>query len=258
MSWEFSGAADTYAVCNPGAVPQDGAPISVWWMIRPSAIDFFGVYTGLTGATNVVGLLVFSGETFTVNDGTGGPTLLDDEWQIIGYDDNNAAGGTVRWHHCTDLDGTPTWAHSDGATSGDRNGTVDTLRLGIGPDGNPFRMKGHIAAGAIASGRLGDAGFEALGVTDMADWVAAADVAWQFNVAPGATSLTDLTGGTANQTSLTGTPTLDTVQEPPNWVYYVADPAIGNGFPYVSSTISPRYAAGGSAAYVSSTIGGRL
>lgn len=217
MSWAFDGGADAYAVCSPGAVPQSGTAISVWWMIRPTGSEI-GVYVGLAGATNVIGLLAFANEVFTVNDGDGGPSLIPNEWQVIGYDDQS--GGTVRWHHCTDLDGTPTWAHSDGTAGGSRSGVVDALRLGIGPDGNPFRMRGNIAAGAVANSRLGDAGFEALGVTDMATWVAAAVDAWQFNVAVGSTALVDLTEGGADQTSLVGTPTLDEVTEPPNWTYY--------------------------------------
>jgi len=215
LSWLFPNA-DTYAeVGAVGALPQNGDPISVWWMIRPSIATDFGTYVGLEAGANRIGLLAVVSKYFTVNDGTGGPVPVVDEWQVIGYDDQG--GGTVRWHHCTDPTGT-TWAHSDGTAGGDRAGVVDVLRLGIGPDG--FRMRGHIAAGCAAAGRLGDAGFEALGVTSMAAWVAAADLAWQFNVAVGSTALTDLTGGGANQTSLTGTPTLDTGQEPPGWTYY--------------------------------------
>jgi len=216
LSWSFPNA-DTYAVCDVGALPQNGAPISVWWMIRPSVASDFGVFVGLDSSSRI-GILSVVSKYFTTSDGTGGPTPVVGEWQVIGYDDNNAGGGTVRWHHCTDLAGTPTWAHSDGTSGGDRSDVVTALRLGISDGG--FRMRGHIAGGAITAGRLGDAGFEALGVTDMATWVAAADLAWQCNVAVGSTALTDLTGGTANQTSLTGTPTLDGAVEPPNWTYY--------------------------------------
>lgn len=215
MSWSFPSGADTYASVGVGALPQNGAAISVWWMIRPTNGDN-GMFRGLEAAANRIGMLSFANQTFTANDGTGGPTLLLNQWQVIGFDD--VGGGTVRWHHCTDLTGTPTWAHSNGTAGGDRSGVIDDLRLGQGPDA--FRMRGHIAAGAIANSRLGDAGFVALGVTSMATWRSAAVCAWQFNVAVSGTALIDLTGGTANQTSLTGTPTLDTGQEPPNWTYY--------------------------------------
>lgn len=226
MSWSYLNA-DTYAaISSVGALPQNGAPISVWWMIRPAVSSDFGVYVGLESGSDRLGILSVIGKYFTTGDGAGGPTPVVSEWQIIGYDDNNGGGGTVRWHHCTDLDGTPTWAHSDGTAGGDRSGVVDVLRLGIAPGG--FRMRGHIAAGAIAAGRLGDAGFEALGVTDMATWVAAADLAWQMNVSVGSTALADLTGGGADQTSLTGTPTLDNAEEPPNWTYFSAGPNEGS------------------------------
>ncbi len=217
MSWLFPDA-DTYAVVSPGALPQNGAPISVWWLIRPTVASFFGVYLGLEGGSDRLGINSVVGLYFTAADGTGGPAPVLNEWQVIGYDDDNAGGGTVRWHICTNLSTTPTWSHSNGTSGGDRSGLVDALRIGTGP--GAFRMRGNIAAGAITAGRLGDAGFEALGVTSMATWVAAADLAWQCNVTPTATSLVDLTGGTANQTSLVGTPTLDTGQEPPNWTYF--------------------------------------
>lgn len=215
MSWSFPNS-DTYAECGVGALPQNGSPLSVCWLIRPSVGDFLGVYLGIDPGDRI-GLNAVVGSYFTSSDGTGGPSPVAGAWQIIGYDDDNSHGGTVRWHLCN-LDGTRTWAHRDGTSGGNRSGVVTALRLGIGPGG--FRMRGNVAAGFLAAGRLGDAGFEALSLVDMADWVSKADLAWQCNVPVGATALVDLTGGGADQTSLVGTPTLDTGVEPPGWSYF--------------------------------------
>lgn len=217
MSWQFSNAADTAVVLDIGDLPQNGSPISMWILVRRNGTADMGLIEGTEVGADRVGMLVFSDEIFCANSGPGLAGVTANEWVIIGYDDNNAGAGTVRYHLCTDLDGTPTWTHGDGPSAGDRSGVVDDLRIGHAFD---LRSHGHIAAAAIADTRLGDAGFEALSLTSMGDWVGMAVAAWQFNVAVGSTAIVDLTGGGADQTSLVGTPVLDTGQEPPGWSYY--------------------------------------
>ena len=222
MSWSYpNDGFDHYAITGIGAAPVAGAPVTVLMMVKPTSADN-GFMVASASGTDCYGILATSGgKLFAVNDFSGGgPTLVLNEWQIIGFDDNNAGSGTLRWHHCTGLATTPSWAHQDGPSSGNRSGTPTTFRLGLGAAA--FRMRGLIAAAIVVAGRLGDAGVEALGVTTMAAWVAAADAAWQMNVAVGATALEDLTGGTADQSSLVGSPTLSG-DDPPNWTYFTGE-----------------------------------
>lgn len=216
MSWSFNGGVETYASFNTvDGLPQNGAPISIWSMARFSGTAG-GLFLGREAGSTRIGDLVFGSQLFAAADGSAF-TVPSNEWVVIGYDDNNAAAGTIRFHLCTDLAGTPTWQHADGGSGGDRSGVVDELRIG---DFEAVHMGGHIAATCVASGRLGDAGFEALGTTSMASWVAASVIAYQMNVAVSSTALVNLKGTGADQSGLVGTPTLDNGQEPPNWTYY--------------------------------------
>ncbi len=200
----------TLAVGNAAAI--DGGPISVIALIKPTGA-LGGIIIGLNGATDVWAV-VWDNPTQTAyvrNDFTGGPTLVNDEWQIIGYDKDTGTG-TVRWHHYPFESGS--WSHTDGASVADGTGPIDSIRIGLAFN----RTVGLVAAAAVWGSRLGDAGFEAAGATALADWMALSPAAaWRLNQAATTTPVVDLTGGGADETAVTLTAV--SADDPPGWSY---------------------------------------
>lgn len=203
-----------------GNAPVNGGNTTIIALVYPT-VSFSGVFRlELSNNNAVYGMLADSNKWYGENDfGAGGPATTQNAWQVIAM--TKASGNTTsRWHKATGLGGTVSWLHVDGDSIVDGSGPATQLRLfGVGT-GNGSRMVGNIAAVAVYNSNMADLQIEALGATSMANWLAAAPkAAYQFNTNPTLT-LTDLTGGGANQTNTPSVyPTLDTSNEPPGWAY---------------------------------------
>jgi hypothetical protein len=236
MAWSWAADGfDHYFTLSAGASPPDGGPITIVCLLRPTS-NFVGPIRGLAGGSASYSIHSDSGKWFTDNDFSAGFGFALNSYQVVAL--SKAAGSAaVRWHQTTESGGTyGAWSHANGPTIGDGSNPVDAITIGLSYQ----RMAGQIAAIALWTSALSDGAVEALGTSAMATWLAAGpSAAWQFNAAP-ALGITDLTGGGANSTSLTGTaPTLDTTNEPPGWTYAGGSIVVNIGQAVTTATAQP-------------------
>jgi hypothetical protein len=132
-------------------------------------------------------------------------------WYIVAVT-LSASGSTPRFH-LKNITTSSAWQHEDGDATVNATGTPVTRgRLGNdAANANPFY--GDIHAVAVWHVALSDSQVEQLatGVVGLPRGV------WQLDQASTGTAVTDLTGGGANQASLSGTSVVDSGQTLPNW-----------------------------------------
>jgi hypothetical protein len=172
------------------------------------------IVSGRASTTVTWDLHVDAGTPFGDGDfGTGGSSITLDNWTVIAV--TKTSGTTSYRYHVAEVGGA--WTHNDsGFNLADGAGGTDSIEIGTGDEASP---NVDIAAAAKwATDVLSDAEIEALGTTDMADWMAGApDGAWQFNQASTSDDVLDLTGGGADQTAISGT---TVVTDPVGWTYF--------------------------------------
>lgn len=179
-----------------------------------------GVVQGLASGTPVWSLLFDALKLFANGDfGTGGSTITSGAWYVVAV--TKAGGSNVYRYHSAPLS-TGIWTHVSSSFSvADGGGGTDAIRLGTAENNGNV----DIAALAEYAGALSDGAIEALGITAMADWLAASPrMAVQLNQASTADPVTDLTGGGADQTAISGT---SVVSDPPGWSYFSGAPNQG-------------------------------
>lgn len=172
----------------------------------------FSIMSGRASGSATWGLLVDTSTPFANNDFVGpGITITLDNWTVIAV--TKSSGSATYRYHVAEIGGS--WTHQNGGTSDD--GTASTS-IEIGTAVNALRGVDIAAAARWATDVLSDTEIEALGTTDMADWLSATpDGAWQFNQASTSDDVTDLTGNGADQTAIVGTSVTD---DPDGWTYF--------------------------------------
>ena len=203
--------------CAMGAAPTSRAGTTLL-LVRAydSAFDILSSNTdfvsGLVGTSPLSGTFLSGGKIFSANDfgsGLAGPTDKN-QWYVIGA--TKTSGNTAYSYTMAPVGGS--WTQGTSGSSADGSG-VDSIVFGKGVIGGG---KFDIAAAAQWATPLTISAIQALGTTSMAAWLAGSpSAAWQFNQASTGTSVTDLTGGGANQTALSGT---SVVADPAGWTYY--------------------------------------
>lgn len=208
-----------------GALADSTRAQTLFVVIRP----YDGVFESLSTDTDIVhgmagtsaswSLFTASQQVFADGDfGSGGPQLSDkDTWYVTGV--TKASGSAAYRYHVRPIGGT--WTHVDSGTTADGPGGTDSVLFGQGPTRNNGKFQ--IAAAAVFAGAMSDQDIESALTDDMADWMAAQPLAaWQFNQATVGDDVTDLTGGGADQTAISGT---TVVGDPAGWTYFAGGPA---------------------------------
>lgn len=228
MSRSFNGAAHDYVQFGAGTgglATKIGGPITIAVLWRASSqqnhwlIDAETSVPGRVWALNAYGgdnhVYMTFGTSFQSLD-----SWVSGRWYLTAIT-KPAGVSTIRAHTYDYTAGT--WTHTDYPTIGDGVGTITAVRIGTTINGTPTdALNGNVAAAAVWSTALSDANFTGGMATSMAAWIALNPLAaWQFNQASVATSVSDLTAGQANQSSISGT-TADGAIEPPGWSYYSA------------------------------------
>lgn len=168
---------------------------------------------GRNGTADVWGLFLDASKIFATNDFGAGLSGPSDKniWYALAF--TKASGTATYRYHLAPVGGS--WTHADSGSSNDGSGVTNVL-FGAGPVKGTAKF--DIAAAATYGTALNDAGVEALGTSSMATWLGASpSAAWQFNQASTATAVTDLTGGGADQTAVSGT---SVAADPAGWTYY--------------------------------------
>ncbi len=168
---------------------------------------------GLATSTRVWSVLFDTSKPFGMDDfGAGGSSLTLNTWYVVAV--SKATGSVPYRYHVAPLS-TGVWTHQSSAFNvPNGSGGTTSIQFGVSETtgGNIV-----LAAAAEYSGALSDGAIEALGVTSMDDWLAATPrAAWQFNQASTSDAVTDLTGGAADQTAISGT---TVVSDPAGWSY---------------------------------------
>lgn len=211
MSRQFnpSGGSTTDVVnFSLGNAPPDQGPITIGVLAKmDAATGDFWMIQGSAGATAVWGMLAVSnsGERLYMEndfDATGASGLTGGAWRW--YVVTKAAGSNKPRWHVWDLSGA--WTHVDGGTNvGDGSGPITQLRVGNNANLNR-NWRGLIAVDAAWASVLNDAAVEAAFTLNASATLAAGPAFMhRWNQASTATSVTDDTGGGANQSSITGT-----------------------------------------------------
>lgn len=196
---------------GPGAATGTKAHTIVM-LLRRNAGNASAVQ-GMDSATRRWSLLFDTGKPFGSGDfGAGGPLVSQDTWYVVA--ETKASGSQPYRYHVVQL-GVGAWTHQS-STSNVANGQAGLTSIDFGlseTTGGNVDLAAFAEYGTV----LSDAAIEALGFTAMDDWLAASPrVAVQFNQATTADPVTDLTGGSANQTAIVGT---SVVADPAGWSY---------------------------------------
>lgn len=184
----------TYAaVVRKGADAVNGAAIRV----HDSGGTLF--YGGLQFNTSNV--LRFFGASGTASSAF--TVTAAEDWLVVA---GSKTSGTTTPRFHKQVVSTKAWTHSDGDIAVTDVGTPGgTGQVWFGANGTPTWLNGDLAACAAYDYVLTDAQVELLGVGFL-QWLKLKPVGlWLFDQASTGTSVTDLTGGGANQASITGT-----------------------------------------------------
>lgn len=215
----FAGTAfSDFVVFDAGNLAGfDGGPgtFAVVWRAHTvsAAMGLFRAYAG--GGTGLWAVNPFSdGTTYFATSPSAfvqGPAYSTG-WLLTAY--TKAAGSSAVRSHQLDL-GTGAWSHAAEGTIGDAAAAVATVEVGRFNAGEV--LDGDIAALAFFDVEMDDATVEATLGSAAADWLAAGPLAmWMFDQASTSDPVLDLTGGGADQTSVSGTAVL-TGDDPPNF-----------------------------------------
>lgn len=227
---DFSGSSDLLTLSIGAA---SGLPASAFTMVllanrQSTAHDpVFGVETSTT-TLNLGMLFADTGTLYFANNtnnyGAGNLSTTNTNWLL--YVITHPSGTGVTRGHAKNITTGAAWSHANGDSSAATSGTADRIKIGgydRGP--TPGRADVRVAVAALYSYAMTDAQVESLATnlrtSDLfnvsssgADPVAA----WELNQAATTTSVTDLTGGGADQSALTGT-TVVTTDDPPGWTF---------------------------------------
>lgn len=216
----FNGSSD-YIGCSIGALSGwDGGPATIAVWVKPASTKDQGVINGWAFSQNSAEWHVYLGGdgrfyTGLSDSGYAGPYLTG-EWFLLVMTKGNGSA-TPRWHIYRPA--TTSWTHANSSsTAGD--GATNSTTVDIGRAWGDF-YGGLIAVAATWKSNVGnDAAIEALGLeTSLAGWEAASpDALWPLNQESTATPVEDITGGGADQTSITGT-TVVTTDDPPGFSF---------------------------------------
>jgi hypothetical protein len=141
-------------------------------------------------------------------------------WCIVGY--SKASGTAIPQMHLYSFSGA-TWTHTAANTSIANGPSAAGGTVRFGAQGTDLGNQ-RIAAGAIYNVALSDvnvAAITAAGLKTSSLYSAAGTTPvglWELNQASTATNVTDLTGGGANQSAITGT-TVIVGDDPPGWTF---------------------------------------
>jgi len=171
-----------------------------------------GLLSGTETGTRKMGCNPFdNGHVFFAVNGSVGSnfdysTFLN-EYVIVGYGKASGNGATVTEHLWRSGSG---WTHTDlGTIDASAGSTIDAWVTGLFDSGQ--LLHADIAVQALYASKLSNAAIDAAGLqTNLTAWNSLTPAAlWSFNQASVGTAVTDLTGGGADQTALTGTAVAD-------------------------------------------------
>jgi hypothetical protein len=162
------------------------------------------------GATNTIGYRIQTAANGLLNsvlNGTGSamtsPTMVTGSWYLVGH--CKATGTATPKLHVYDY-GASTWTHQNGSGT-QANSSIPVTRAAFGAiqaTGNNW--DGDILMGAVWNVQLTDLQFEQLAYDRNAWFASAAPVAyWELYQDATTQSVTDATGGGANQSAISGT-----------------------------------------------------
>jgi hypothetical protein len=204
-----------FSAGTTGAI--DGGPITLAVLWKADSVTDLGLIQGRNGAAaTIVAVNPFSGDGlnyFTSSGFSSTSAWTSGVWYLGAWTKANGSAA-VRSH--TYNYNTATWAHvNHGNVSDSAAGPITDWRVGM--TGPADRLDGKIAAAGVWSSVLGDLAIEGMTAT-LGSWLSLSPAAlWGFNQGSTATAVLDLTGGGADQTSISGTAV--SADEPPGWSY---------------------------------------
>jgi hypothetical protein len=215
MSRLFSSAGTDYITFSPGSAPPDQGPITIGVLAK--ATDTTGwtgwMITAKKSTTKVWSLLTSNNtgaKLFMENDFGAGVPGLSTAWRW--YVVTKATGSVLPRFHIWDLSGT--WTHTNGSANvADGTGAITSVILGT--DGGSS-WRGKIAAAGAKATAMSDATVESTFTLSAANLVGL-DWAVLLNQSSTATSVSDITGHSGNQSGISGT-TVD-ADEPTGFNY---------------------------------------
>lgn len=216
--------ATDFIAFDPGdTAALDGGPITMAVLWKADLNKDGGLMVGRNASNATVWGLNNATDTHVYASMAAGFRQLDtwalDTWYLTAV--TKANGSSAVRAHTYDYTG-GTWTHTDYAALADAtNGPVTELRIGWYDSSD--RLDGKIAAAAVWASALTDGQLEGL-TAAMDDWLALSP-AWavQLNQASTSDTVTDLTGGGGDQTSISGTAVA--ADDPPGWSYSVGLPS---------------------------------
>lgn len=231
MSRRFAGTGGPHQVTfSAGAASGWGTTIgaitfaALW---KPASVHAGGLWRARNvGASNVLvannfsdGHIYWTSNNQFTSDAALGNYSGSTGWEI--WIISRASGSTTPRFHRYRFD-TGLWTHANGgaATGNSPDGAITSHIVGSF-DATNYGDYSMAVAGAI-NATMSDAAAEAAGLeTSLAHWVSTFSIVWPFNQASTSDTITDATGGGANQTAISGT-SVD-ADEPAGFSYGGAD-----------------------------------
>lgn len=229
----FNGSGDLIKVDNGafGAINNGGA-FSVVMLAYPVTLSLNKCFVSMDqGSLNMFALYTpdtsgaFNWGSDVPNADSGAAMgLTTGAWQVIGI---SKAGGaaTPRLHR--KVLGSGSWTHTDGSASvGTNAATAVNITFNAFQDGSGGWLW-YIGSAAMFLSNLSDTDYVNIESNHTTAWIynnLSPAALWDFNQASTATAVTDLTGGGANQTALSGT-SVAVGNDPPGWVFGVSSAA---------------------------------
>ena len=231
MSRQFdtSGGADSITF-SVGNAPPDEGPITVGVLAKAFSVAGFTMWMirGTKAGTPIWGLLTTNNsgpKLFAENDFGNGVSGLSTGWRW--YVMTKASGNVAPRIHVWDLSGA--WSHTDDSAGVlDGTGPIDVLLLGTAGGGSNG-WRGSIAVAAAVDTAMNDAAVEAAFTLSAATLLTAVNTStkkWmvRLNQASTATSVTDDTSGSGDQSAISGT-SVD-ADDPPGYNYALTTPPV--------------------------------
>lgn len=228
---EFNGTSDKLVLDNGalGAI-NNSVAFSAMMLVKPTTIGgsdegIHAIANGTTGLESMYSPSAGDGRLFWGSDSpaadVGNSTAIGfsaGAWQIIGV--SKASGTVTPRFHRSALGGAN--SHSACASTIGTSATAATqIFVGCFPDSTGFFAM-RTAVLAFFTSELADADYNNINTNASTDWILnnlSPAVLCEFNQASVGTAVTDLTGGGADQTSVTGT---TAVADDPAWTFHVA------------------------------------
>lgn len=217
MSRLFNGVSDEmeFASGASSSLPTGAFTFAVLW--RPNAVHSGGIIVGRDANANhhIEVRPNLDGNVYIAETGstTTPYAAYVGQWALLVF--TKAAGNSVVRSHLYRYD-TAVWAHANlGAIADD----TAITRILVGNHNNTFLNANLAVMGIWAGTQLADATLENSGmITALTNWETLAPTTlWRFNQTSTATPVMDLMGGSADQTSITGTSV--SVDNPPGFSF---------------------------------------